>query len=181
MRILTVRQPWAWAIVHGQKDVENRVRNIAGAYRGPVAVHAAKTWDDTPCVGALMRAHIDARFHDGLSWPARKFRMERSEGHIIGVVDLVDVHSSDDCFQKNVDRAARLYNVDKVAFDALPDSGAGGIIGKASFCSPWALDEHQHLCLENPCALAEPIPYKGALGLRTIDADTIALIESRLS
>lgn len=46
MRILTVRQPWAWAIIHGQKDVENRVRNIAGDYRGPVAIHTAL--DDAP-------------------------------------------------------------------------------------------------------------------------------------
>ena len=30
MRVLTVRQPWAWAIIHGGKDVENRVRNLAG-------------------------------------------------------------------------------------------------------------------------------------------------------
>jgi hypothetical protein len=30
MRALTVRQPWAWAIVHGGKDIENRTRNIAG-------------------------------------------------------------------------------------------------------------------------------------------------------
>ena len=42
MRILTVRQPWAWAIIHGGKDVENRVRNIAGDYHGPIAIHAAK-------------------------------------------------------------------------------------------------------------------------------------------
>lgn len=41
MRILTVRQPWVWAIIHGGKDVENRVRNIAGSYRGPVAIHVA--------------------------------------------------------------------------------------------------------------------------------------------
>lgn len=33
MRILTVRQPWAWAIIHGGKDVENRTRNVAGDYR----------------------------------------------------------------------------------------------------------------------------------------------------
>lgn len=47
MRILTVRQPWAWAIVHGGKDVENRTRNIAGAYRGPVAIHAGMRFDQS--------------------------------------------------------------------------------------------------------------------------------------
>mgnify|MGYP001137357808 FL=1 len=46
MRAITVRQPWAWAIVFGQKDVENRSRNIAGRYRGPVAIHAGLRDDD---------------------------------------------------------------------------------------------------------------------------------------
>jgi hypothetical protein len=38
MRALTVQQPWAWAIVHGGKDVENRTQ--AWGYRGPLAIHA---------------------------------------------------------------------------------------------------------------------------------------------
>lgn len=46
MRALTVQQPWAWAIVYGGKDVENRTRNIAGAYRGPLAIHAGLRWSD---------------------------------------------------------------------------------------------------------------------------------------
>ena len=44
MRALTVRQPWAWAIIHGGKDVENRVRSL-GPYRGPVAIHAGLALD----------------------------------------------------------------------------------------------------------------------------------------
>lgn len=46
MKAITVRQPWAWAIMHGGKGVENRTRNIAGSYRGPIVIHAAKTYDD---------------------------------------------------------------------------------------------------------------------------------------
>lgn len=37
---LSVRQPWAWLIVHGYKDVENR--NWSTNYHGPVLIHAAK-------------------------------------------------------------------------------------------------------------------------------------------
>lgn len=36
MRILSVRQPWAWALVDGWKDVENR--SWRTAYRGPIAI-----------------------------------------------------------------------------------------------------------------------------------------------
>jgi len=40
LKALSVRQPWAWLIVHGYKDVENRVWSTA--YRGPVLIHASK-------------------------------------------------------------------------------------------------------------------------------------------
>lgn len=42
---LSVRQPWAWAIIHAGKDIENRtaaaVRYMAGR-RGRIAIHASK-------------------------------------------------------------------------------------------------------------------------------------------
>ena len=40
---LSVRQPWAWAIVNGFKDVENR--SWATAYRGPLLLHAGQQFD----------------------------------------------------------------------------------------------------------------------------------------
>lgn len=42
-RVLTVCQPWAWAIIHGPKRVENRAWRTA--YRGPLAIHAGKSRD----------------------------------------------------------------------------------------------------------------------------------------
>lgn len=39
-RMLSVRQPWAWAIVNGLKDVENRTWSTG--YRGPLVIHAGK-------------------------------------------------------------------------------------------------------------------------------------------
>lgn len=37
---LSIRQPWAWLIVNGFKDVENRTWMTK--FRGPVLIHAAK-------------------------------------------------------------------------------------------------------------------------------------------
>lgn len=97
MRVLTVRQPWASAIIHGNtrvpaKDVENRTRNIAGAYRGPVAIHAAVAYDEpafhTP-TGVLA---------DWFDWVGDPL-MDETRGHIIGVVDLVDVTPATDMTQ----------------------------------------------------------------------------------
>jgi hypothetical protein len=72
VRILTVRQPWAWAIIHGGKTVENRVRNIAGDYRGPVLIHVGLRDDDAafdpehPMYGMLFRPcpWVDAPTHN---------------------------------------------------------------------------------------------------------------------
>lgn len=40
MRAISIRQPWAWAIVHAGKRIENRSWRCD--YRGPIAIHAAK-------------------------------------------------------------------------------------------------------------------------------------------
>lgn len=40
MKALSIRQPWAWLIVNGFKDIENRSWNTK--YRGPLLIHAAK-------------------------------------------------------------------------------------------------------------------------------------------
>ena len=38
MKVLSIRQPWAWAIVAGFKPVENRTWKTG--YRGPLLIHA---------------------------------------------------------------------------------------------------------------------------------------------
>ena len=43
MKALSVRQPWAWLICAGHKDVENRVWRTD--YREPLLIHASRTYD----------------------------------------------------------------------------------------------------------------------------------------
>ena len=167
MRAITVRQPWAWAIIFGQKDVENRTRNIAGNYRGPVAIHASKGTSRDELSEALeMFDQI------GVERPQGRVA-DLGFGVILGIVDLTDVHDSDDCFDHDIYRLVRLYKADRAAYDALPDAGAGGVIGKARFCSPWAGDSQYHLMLANPRPLPEPIPYRGQLGLWNLPDDVL--------
>lgn len=42
MKALSILQPYAWLIVTGRKDIENRVWRTE--YRGPVLIHAGKTY-----------------------------------------------------------------------------------------------------------------------------------------
>lgn len=169
MRILTVRQPWAWAIIHGGKDVENRVRNIAGGYRGPVAIHAGLAYDKDSHITSLpLREAQDKSalasgaetFPGGYIWDLGKPDPRAAwsiHGAIIGVVDLVDVH------QHGITVQSRPGG----PFDEVP-------------CSPWSQPGLHHMVLSNPRPLAEPIPYRGALGLRRLDPESILAITRQI-
>jgi hypothetical protein len=73
MRALTVRQPWAWAILHAGKDTENR--GWSTRYRGPLVIHSG------------------ARLHDCRKMPGGTPPVPESLvfSAMLGVVDLVDV------------------------------------------------------------------------------------------
>jgi len=85
---LSIRQPWAWAIVYAGKDIENR--DWPTKFRGPVCIHAAKgmTKDE---FNAFMRTIHDVSltrpFPEGASVP-HSSALER--GGIIGVAEIVD-------------------------------------------------------------------------------------------
>ena len=166
MRILTVRQPWAWALIHGGKDVENRLRNIAGDYRGPVAIHAGLArFEDQGQYWEVQRAVVSEingwAASDGEVWSADGLEADDPRfvyGAIIGTVNLYAVHPDRD----NGNCCPRR-----------PSGGPGR--------SPWAERDTWHLCVNNPQALADPIPYKGALGLRTLDPATAEQITTALA
>jgi hypothetical protein len=158
VRVLTVRQPYAWAIIHGGKDVENRVRNIAGPYRGPIAIHAALQvhggWN-APLEDATgswyQRVAAQVGGWDGpLPW-------WDDLGAIIGVVDLVDVHDPLDVLFRAPENAVPVA------------------------CSPWAEEGSFHLVLANPRPLAEPIPHRGALHLQYPSPELVERITKALA
>lgn len=75
---LSIRQPWAWLVVNGFKDIENRSWPIR--YRGPLLIHAGLSEVD---LDQAVIARIERR---------HKLRMPESydRGGIVGVVDVVD-------------------------------------------------------------------------------------------
>lgn len=88
---LSVRQPWAWAIIHGGKDVENRswqAVNHGLRQRGRIAIHASK--------GMGRDEYEDAKDtieRTGKVCPPAH-ALER--GGIIGSVEVVDVVDESD-------------------------------------------------------------------------------------
>ncbi len=88
MKAITLRQPWAWAIINAGKDIENR--NWKTHFRGRVAIHAAT---------GMTRGEYDwaCEYIRGVDRGIRIPAYEDLErGAIIGSVEIVDcVQDSD--------------------------------------------------------------------------------------
>lgn len=83
-KALSVRQPWAHAIIHNGKDIENRKRH--SGYRGTVLIHASIAMPDDE-----YRAAVDFMMNSaGLSFPETPARTDLKRGGIIGAVDMLD-------------------------------------------------------------------------------------------
>ncbi len=81
LRCLSVRQPWAWLIAEGYKDVENRTWPTR--YRGSVAIHAAQQVHQDYASGSRFSLALPA----GVHVPAPDV-IER--GGIVALAELVD-------------------------------------------------------------------------------------------
>ncbi len=117
---LSVRQPWAWAIIYAGKDIENRswqAVNHGLRQRGRVAVHASK--------GMTREEYEDAAYtieqiaHIVCPPPAELLR-----GGIIGSIEVVDVVTRSDSPWFFGPRGLVLKNARRCEF--IPSVGALG-------------------------------------------------------
>lgn len=142
MRAITVKQPWAWAITYGGKNIENRPWGIHA--RGPIAIHAGKEWDRDGATDLTLRMAWEAWSkrlpldphspeavqlgYSGAAGELRKGTLWLDEGAVVAVADLVGSHRDSGC------------------------------------CRPWGQPGKIHLVLANVRRLPEPVPCRGALG-----------------
>ncbi|MDR2097683.1 MAG: ASCH domain-containing protein [Spirochaetaceae bacterium] len=83
MKVLSVKNPWAFLIIHYGKDIENRMRKTN--YRGRIAVHASlksdegayQLWSSSPVMQKALEAIRE-----------RRAEIEKLNGHIIGTVEI---------------------------------------------------------------------------------------------
>ena len=79
MKTLSIRQPWAWLIVNGHKDIENR--NWHTNFRGRALIHAGK---------GMTKAEYEDCFYcaedNGIELP--KFA-DLQRGGVVGAADIV--------------------------------------------------------------------------------------------
>lgn len=79
MIALSIRQPWAWAIITGHKRIENR--SWTTHYRGPMLIHAGARLEPVDTLIPIAKTR-------GFAMPQPD---DLKRGGIVGQVDLVDV------------------------------------------------------------------------------------------
>lgn len=86
MKALTVRQPWAWAIMAGGKDVENRTFRTKNT--GRLAIHAGLLYD--------RHAHTFDVLTEAMH-PRHEASRMLERGAILGTVHLTGCHHASEC------------------------------------------------------------------------------------
>jgi hypothetical protein len=154
VKAISVKQPWAWAIMHGGKIIENRSQ--MWNYRGPLAIASSKAWANEGFADQRVREAFAARHPELSGFGGQDELLELfPQGVIIGVVELVDVHAAD--------RAACC--------------APWGDQRRGAFASPRALT---HLVLQDPQPLPAPVPVTGALGPWNVREPALSTVVAQL-
>jgi hypothetical protein len=77
LRALSLRQPWAWLVINGYKDIENR--SWRTNHRGPLLIHASSNLTEFSETAAMVETKYHIRVPENVE-----------AGGIVGVVDVVD-------------------------------------------------------------------------------------------
>jgi hypothetical protein len=92
MKALSVKQPWAWLICAGYKDIENR--NWPTTFRGKIYVHAPKFWENcfADDIYQQYASILEAKglpYDDFIEWWRRE--NPRTDGLLSGIIGEVDI------------------------------------------------------------------------------------------
>ena len=157
MRGLSLTQPYASLVAAGSKAIETR--SWRTDYRGPVAIHAAKTmssWARFMCGTTTFQAGLWGKELDAADLTPAINRLPL--GAIVAVARLDNCVSTNE--RSRMPRPSIKDAFELVFGDYSPDRFA------------WFLADVR--------ALPEPIPCKGALGLWTIPDDVLDRITAQL-
>jgi len=85
MKALSIKQPWAYLIAKGYKDIENRTR--ATNFRGRIYIHAGAKFDNESLEWLVKNRDL---IPEETAWRIAWLIMIWKYGAIIGEVDIVD-------------------------------------------------------------------------------------------
>ena len=161
MKAISLWQPWASAIAVGAKRIETR--HWPTAYRGPLAIHAAKR-----CIKSEMIGYGSSGAWCGALAPMGKRMGDNQDlwdllpfGAIVAMCDLIDCRPTDSFMQAELDTAGRPQGEtdDLCAWtERMMGNFAPGRYG-------WVFD--------NVKTLPDLIPWKGAQRFFSVDLSSV--------
>jgi hypothetical protein len=163
MKALSIRQPWAWAIVHAGKRIENRQRKDGAMpdicrHRGPLLLHASKGMARLECLEAFQDRQDMGVEMDGI-WPGAK-ALQR--GGIVGRCRAV----------AHLDCTGRFWFNPSSSIEANLTWRRGPSRGDSEIDMRWWAGGYALVLAD-----VEPLPFiecKGALGLWNVSESTLA-------
>ena len=204
-KAISIRQPWAWAIIHAGKRVENRrwdphSGNAAAARRlvgQTILIHAAKgcpgeEFDDG--VDAVLDAARPAPGAERLAFLSTLAKMSvalRGKHHgegtwrpveglpfgaLVATAKLADVYEGGFLGHRRHDFGrCSLCGQENPSQNELIRGAPLGG-GQCPKRDPWAIDGSLWLILDDVKPLPEPIPFKGSLGFFEVPAGVVEVV-----
>lgn len=163
---LSIRQPWAWLIVNGHKDIENRTWRTN--HRGRRLIHAGKGMtraEYEECLYFCRSIGVLGKDFPVAEGSALNKRLilphydELDRGGIVGVAEIVDCITSDEIIPLDFDELPRGGTFDEAEI-------VDCVSGVRTGLSPWFTGPYGFV-LRN----AKPLPFapcKGALGFFSV-------------
>lgn len=131
MKALSIKQPWAEAILQGVKKVENRTWRPKYTLRGPVIVHAGGQFDrvgyDWLVDGEIARERV-GRTAGPILWRGRLWKDDYRRSAFLGVMEITGFSAPCDSCQHGGlwrDPAQHGWLIGRVVRFAEPISGKG--------------------------------------------------------
>lgn len=156
VKVLSVKNTFAYLIIYGGKDIENRTWNTD--YRGRLYIHVSGDSEPATCIEDYPDLKSDERNSEYLT-KVRSLHKRIKDYYISKNIPYgTDYEKADDLIWNNPDiwfvKSQRIIGYVDIV-DVVKDSQ-----------SPWAIDGQYHWILKNPTPLKEPIcSVKGRLGL----------------
>jgi hypothetical protein len=158
VKALSIRQPWADAIMAGWKTVENRTWEPT--HRGDLALHTGLTVARLPHdLGGPKGEHDYLSMLDRQLAVASTAPGDRVVGHVVGVVQLVSVHTADQCVAAIAQATGNPDSRDMCSPFSLPNPGPYAKRASADMF---------HWVLADPRPI-DPVMVSGSLQLFTVD------------
>lgn len=177
MKAITIRQPYAWAICHAGKRVENRAWHnapglIAVARRlvgQRIAIHAGlggtQAEYTAAMIGMLDRVRIASDFTPSRhALPVLPLLADLPRGAVVATALLADVYEGGSLGHRRHDfgRCSLCGQENPTQRELIRGAPLGG--GQCPKRDPWAIDCHDWLILADVSTLPCPVPYKGGQG-----------------